>query len=375
MCQVHLIHSLNNKLSKEDISTFKDMMELGDIYNNDAYGIISDAHIYTKRNHSFNKLTQKQKKELIKRLEPNKFLVGHNRMTTNGGNHKKNSHPFETKDFLLVHNGIIQNDQQLKKKHDLEYKEGVDSIIMVKLIQKYTDEGMKVADAIVKTMEQIEGYYSVILTDKRTNKLYYYKNRTAKFTFGLIERQNGKKILIGSTDSENIESVYTKRDMIFEKDLTKNRYYTEPIDGMIYEINESEIKEIQSFKPKTKTSCKSWDNDDYAKRFASWDEDIKVLDNTKLTASEEYAIIDEAEREIYSLTGHNHEIEINPDKFEVLVTVNTEDDKILLEQWYDVKWEGNKARIAIEELHYAKHYLPAKCNIEDEWIENQTTKA
>ena len=47
-----------------------------------------------------------------------------------------NNHPFHSKDFVLAHNGMISNDEQLKSKFNLNYKVETDSYVILSMIQK-----------------------------------------------------------------------------------------------------------------------------------------------------------------------------------------------------------------------------------------------
>lgn len=72
-----------------------------------------------------NLVREPKEKNIVKWLDkyPSNSIVFHHRFPTSTKNVKSACHPFSTKDFfrtnyILVHNGVIYNDDELKKKHE-----------------------------------------------------------------------------------------------------------------------------------------------------------------------------------------------------------------------------------------------------------------
>ncbi|MDF2677041.1 MAG: glutamine--fructose-6-phosphate aminotransferase [Bacillota bacterium] len=109
--------------------------------------------------------------------------IGHTRWATHGVPNKINSHPHQscTKRFTLVHNGIIENENELREKFlkDIEFTSDTDTEVIVQLIEKFVSEGEEVELAIRHTMSELEGSYALAILDKEDmNTLYAAKNKT-----------------------------------------------------------------------------------------------------------------------------------------------------------------------------------------------------
>jgi len=109
--------------------------------------------------------------------------IGHTRWATHGVPNRINSHPHQScsKRFTLVHNGIIENEVDLRNKYlsDVHFESDTDTETIVQLIQKFVDEGEAVELAIRHTMSEIQGSYALAILDKEdTNTIYAAKNKS-----------------------------------------------------------------------------------------------------------------------------------------------------------------------------------------------------
>lgn len=106
-----------------------------------------------------------------------KIIMGHTRMTTQGSAQKRqNNHPFFGKtsnmQFALAHNGVLSNDDALRKIHDLpRSKIETDSYVAVQLIQKQNAFDL---NAMKYMAEQVKGTFNFTLLDRK-NRLYIIK--------------------------------------------------------------------------------------------------------------------------------------------------------------------------------------------------------
>ncbi|WP_455661502.1 glutamine--fructose-6-phosphate transaminase (isomerizing) [Pradoshia sp.] len=109
--------------------------------------------------------------------------IGHTRWATHGKPSCRNAHPHQSanKRFTIVHNGVIENYEQLKK----EYLEGVelvsdtDTEIIVQLISKFVEEGQSVEAAFAKTLTLLHGSYAIGLLDEQdAETIYVAKNKS-----------------------------------------------------------------------------------------------------------------------------------------------------------------------------------------------------
>ena len=146
-----------------------------------------------------------------------------------------NNHPFELNDLTLVHNGVIQNAENLMEELKVDTKISTDSFVVLFLINKFLKESESknkkrnrtslIVDAIKKTTNLIGGWYSIFLFDKKEKNLYYFKDNLSVFYF----YKPNKEIIVGSTMYSNFERVY--------KDKKSSMELITPKPGKIYLVN------------------------------------------------------------------------------------------------------------------------------------------
>ena len=138
--------------------------------------------------------------------------IGHTRWATHGKPNLFNTHPHQSfkKEFVLVHNGIIENFLELKDKlikEGITFSSETDSEVIVNLIEYYYFKTKDVLKAINKAMKDLKGSYAIGMIHKGEEGLYVLKN-ASPLLVGIGEGFN----LIASDASPMIE--YT--DMFVE---------------------------------------------------------------------------------------------------------------------------------------------------------------
>jgi glucosamine--fructose-6-phosphate aminotransferase (isomerizing) len=108
--------------------------------------------------------------------------LGHTRWATHGGITVENTHPHisNNSNIILVHNGVINNYFDIKKKlikNGYTFYSQTDSEVIVNLLEYYyskTDDMIKTINCV---MEELDGTYGICLYFKdNPNKLYCFKN-------------------------------------------------------------------------------------------------------------------------------------------------------------------------------------------------------
>ncbi|MEA2003405.1 MAG: glutamine--fructose-6-phosphate transaminase (isomerizing) [archaeon] len=97
--------------------------------------------------------------------------IGHTRWATHGEVTEVNSHPHLSSDgsVAVVHNGIIENYQELKeglKKKGYVFKSETDTEVIPLLIEDFLKQGNSFEDSFRKTMILLEGSYALIAIHK-----------------------------------------------------------------------------------------------------------------------------------------------------------------------------------------------------------------
>jgi glucosamine--fructose-6-phosphate aminotransferase (isomerizing) len=128
--------------------------------------------------------------------------IGHNRWATHGVKSDTNAHPHlsNNNQFVIVHNGIIENYKQLK---DMLISKGfsffsqTDTEVIVNLIEYNYRFTLDVYESIKKTISELRGTYGLIIQSTlEPNRLYCVRNGSP-----LLIGQNEDRIIITSEQS------------------------------------------------------------------------------------------------------------------------------------------------------------------------------
>ncbi|MGM9551965.1 MAG: glutamine--fructose-6-phosphate transaminase (isomerizing) [Clostridia bacterium] len=107
--------------------------------------------------------------------------IGHTRWATHGKPTEDNAHPHFSERFILVHNGIVENEEFLRSKYlkDVEFKSETDTEIIAWLLDKFTASGEDTPMAIRHLISEIQGSYALAIIDRETpDVLYAVKNKS-----------------------------------------------------------------------------------------------------------------------------------------------------------------------------------------------------
>jgi len=105
------------------------------------------------------------------------YIMGHTRLATQGNeHHNQNNHPFlgmaSKMPFALAHNGVLNNDQELRKTKKLPVTTiETDSYVAVQLIERFGELSF---ECLKQMAEQVNGTFTFTLLDRNDN-LYIVK--------------------------------------------------------------------------------------------------------------------------------------------------------------------------------------------------------
>src|SRR5882757_6301238 len=90
--------------------------------------------------------------------------IGHTRWATHGRPIERNAHPIATDRVAIVHNGIIENFQELKDELVAEgrsFDSDTDTEIVAQLLTSYLERQMTPQEATAKAMERLRGAFAL----------------------------------------------------------------------------------------------------------------------------------------------------------------------------------------------------------------------
>lgn len=121
--------------------------------------------------------------------------IGHTRWATHGIPNENNAHPHVNNDgtLFLIHNGIIENFQVIKKgllKSGYKFNSETDSEVLVHLIDNFLKEGYDLTKSVQLALNEVEGTYGLaIVYSKEPDKI--------------IAARKGSPLIIGIGENEN----------------------------------------------------------------------------------------------------------------------------------------------------------------------------
>src|SRR5215470_10854945 len=100
------------------------------------------------------------------------YGIGHTRWATHGRPTEENAHPHRdcTGEIVVVHNGIIENYLELKEQLQSEGHKFVtetDTEIVAHLVEKNSQGGVPLEDAVRKSLNQLRGIYALVFMSAR----------------------------------------------------------------------------------------------------------------------------------------------------------------------------------------------------------------
>ena len=132
----------------------------------DSVGVATESNHQIELKKGTGKVNEVNSKIQLDSL-PGKIGIGHTRWATHGKVTDFNAHPHPSNSgkIAIVHNGIIENFEELKKQLQDEgynFKSETDSEIIANLLQKHYEVTKDVKETILKTVSEIKGHYAFV---------------------------------------------------------------------------------------------------------------------------------------------------------------------------------------------------------------------
>ncbi|MFU8826305.1 MAG: glutamine--fructose-6-phosphate transaminase (isomerizing) [Brevefilum sp.] len=98
--------------------------------------------------------------------------IGHTRWATHGEPNQRNAHPHlgSTGEFVVVHNGIVENYLTLRDELGAEgtqFNSETDTEIIVHLVEKFYASGSSLVKAVQQTLEHLKGAHGIVVMSSR----------------------------------------------------------------------------------------------------------------------------------------------------------------------------------------------------------------
>jgi len=161
--------------------------------------------------------------------------IGHTRWATHGVPSKTNSHPHQSTSgrFTLVHNGVIENYELLKREFlaDVSFRSETDTEVVVQLIELLVNEGFEVIDAFRKTLTLLHGSYAIALLDEEDSETIYVAKNKSPLLVGL-----GSDFNVVASDAMAMLQVTNQYLELMDKEIvlvTKNEVTIQNLNGDI----------------------------------------------------------------------------------------------------------------------------------------------
>ncbi|MBT5953405.1 glutamine--fructose-6-phosphate transaminase (isomerizing) [bacterium] len=173
--------------------------------------------------------------------------IGHTRWATHGEANEVNAHPHvsQRKKIAIVHNGIIENFLDIKKKLEREghiFRSQTDTEVIVHLIERYYQNNLE--EAVEKAVLDLKGTYAIaVVTEKEPEKM--------------VVTRKGSPLILGVGKDEN----YISSDINAIIPHTKDVIYMDDNEIGIIKRDSYEIKNMNGVVLSKKIEHITWDSE------------------------------------------------------------------------------------------------------------------
>ena len=151
--------------------------------------------------------------------------IAHTRWATHGEPSEANAHPHMSGDIAVVHNGIIENHEELRellKSRGYVFQSQTDTEVIAHLVEWELRTSESLIEAFQKTAKQLEGAYGTVALDRKDPSR-------------IVVARSGSPIVIGFGVGEN----FLASDQLALLNVTRRFMYLE--EGDVAEITRREV--------------------------------------------------------------------------------------------------------------------------------------
>ncbi|WP_428773231.1 glutamine--fructose-6-phosphate transaminase (isomerizing) [Vibrio sp.] len=156
--------------------------------------------------------------------------IAHTRWATHGEPSEANAHPHISGDINVVHNGIIENHEELRElliERGYQFESQTDTEVIAHLVEWELRSASSLLEAVQNSVKQLEGAYGTVVMDRNDNSR-------------LVVARSGSPIVIGFGVGEN----FLASDQLALLNVTRRFMYLE--EGDVAEITRRDVKVFDS---------------------------------------------------------------------------------------------------------------------------------
>ncbi len=184
----------------------------------DSAGVATLVNGHIDRRRAEGKLVNLETRLAVEPL-PGTIGIGHTRWATHGKPSERNAHPIATDRVAVVHNGIIENFQELKVELSAEgrrFDSDTDTEVVAQLITSYLEKQMSPEQAMGKAMERLRGAFALAIMFSGRHDI-------------LMGARRGSSLAVGYGDGE----MYVGTDALALAPFTRQVSYLEDDDWVV----------------------------------------------------------------------------------------------------------------------------------------------
>lgn len=158
--------------------------------------------------------------------------IAHTRWATHGAPAERNAHPHVSNDVAVVHNGIIENHEELRtelKAKGFEFTSDTDTEVVAHLVQALMQEGLNLRAAMLAAVKRISGAYALAVISAAEPNRILLARRGSPLAIGV-----GIGEMFAASDATALVSVTSRIVYLDEGDLaemTTDGYVVFDCDG------------------------------------------------------------------------------------------------------------------------------------------------